>query len=239
MGDMEAHNEISTQLVSQILRLSHWFYEYTCHRPFRKLRNWIGYGWMYDVMVTIQRLATCLYKRHYGHRIETNQKSNSRQNLSPFFFNAHVWKYTINTPFWRHPDKFPPALLTFKRHLPVTKADVLYLYTKKAGGKNCRENLIARMEYWWRRWDAWGDMREDINFKGADIEVDFWLISILSQGSHLVSFSNTSVHTCTHCVPVYFLLFIAFRAIAWWISCLCFYSRFQHSKNPYAVLLWS
>ena len=30
--------------------------------------------------------------------------------------------------------------------------------------------------YWWRRWDAWGDMREDTNITGADTESDFWLI---------------------------------------------------------------
>ena len=35
------------------------------------------------------------------------------------------------------------------------------------------------MAYWWRRWDARGDLREDINFKGADTESDFWLIFIL------------------------------------------------------------
>ena len=45
-------------------------------------------------------------------------------------------QYAILTPSWQ----VPPALLTFKRHLPVTKADDLLtfctykvLYTKKAG----------------------------------------------------------------------------------------------------------
>ena len=56
----------------------------------------------------------------------------------------------ILTPSWQ----VPPALLTFKRHLPVTKADVLYLCTKKAGGKNCRENLPG-----WRI-DGDDEMRE-------------------------------------------------------------------------------
>ena len=43
-----------------------------------------------------------------------------------------------------------PALLTFRRHWPVTKADVLLtfctykvLYAKKAGGKNCWGNLLG------------------------------------------------------------------------------------------------
>ena len=84
-----------------------------------------------------------------SHRIEINQKSDSRENLSPFL-NARVQ----NTPSIRHFDAIltpswlvPPALLTFKRHLPVTKADVLLtyftyevVYTKKASDKNCRGN---------------------------------------------------------------------------------------------------
>ena len=52
-------------------------------------------------------------------------------------------QYAILTPSWL----VPPALLTFKRHSPVTKADVVLtfctykvLYTKKAGGKTCRGN---------------------------------------------------------------------------------------------------
>ena len=71
------------------------------------------------------------------------------------FFSMRMFE---NTPFWCHPVKSPQALLTFKRHLPVTKADILCLYRKKAGGKNCRGNLPG-----WRI-----DMCEDINFKGAD-----------------------------------------------------------------------
>ena len=120
--------------------------------------------------------------------IEMNQKSNSCENLSPFFQCACPkirHQYAILTPYWRHPGKSPPALLTFKRHLPVTKPDVLLmfytykvLYTKKSGGKNCRGNLPG-WRIRWRRWHARGDMREDINFKGADIESGFWLISIL------------------------------------------------------------
>ena len=73
----------------------------------------------------------------------------------------------LNTPLLTPSWQVPPALLTFKRHLPVTRADVLYLFTKKVGGQNCRGNLPG-----WRRWDARGDMREDIDFKGADIELD-------------------------------------------------------------------
>ena len=56
-------------------------------------------------------------------------------------------QYAILTPSWL----VPPALLTFKRHLLVTKADVVLtfctykvLYTRKAGGKNCPGGL-ARM----------------------------------------------------------------------------------------------
>ena len=37
-------------------------------------------------------------------------------------------------------------------HLPVTKADVLYLYTKNAAGKNCRGNLPWWRINWWRWW---------------------------------------------------------------------------------------
>ena len=78
-----------------------------------------------------------------------NQKSDSRENLSPFFQCACP-KYAINTPFLTcHLASFP-ALLTFRRHLPVTKADVLLtfctyqvLYAKKVGGKNCRGNLLG------------------------------------------------------------------------------------------------
>ena len=53
-------------------------------------------------------------------------------------------QYSILTPSWQ----VSPALLTFRRHLPVTKADVLLtfctykvLYAKKPGGKNYRGNL--------------------------------------------------------------------------------------------------
>ena len=104
--------------------------------------------------------------RIYGHTVRIEKKGTSfheswttekrltrsptRENLSPFF-NAHVQ----NTPSIRHFDailtpswQVPHALLTFKRHLPVTKADILLmfctykvLYTKKAGGKNCRETF--------------------------------------------------------------------------------------------------
>ena len=71
----------------------------------------------------------------------------------PLFFNAHVQNTPSIRHFWRHIDaiwQVSPALLTFRRHLPVTKADVLLtfctykvLYTKKAGGKNCRGNLLG------------------------------------------------------------------------------------------------
>ena len=97
-----------------------------------------------------KNMTKCLRSEH---RIEINQKSDSSENFvktGPLFFNAHVQ----NTSSIRHFDtiltsswQVPPALLTTKRHLPVTKADVVLtfctykvLYTKKAGGKNCRGN---------------------------------------------------------------------------------------------------
>ena len=71
----------------------------------------------------------------------------------PLFFNAHVQNTPSIRHFWRHTDaiwQVSPALLTFRRHLPVTKDDVLLtfctykvLYAKKAGGKNCRGNLLG------------------------------------------------------------------------------------------------
>ena len=76
------------------------------------------------------------------HRIEINQKSDSRENLSMRMSKIRQFD-AILAPSWL----VPPALLTFKQHLPVTKADVMLtfctykvLYTKKAGGKNCRGN---------------------------------------------------------------------------------------------------
>ena len=91
----------------------------------------------------------------------------------PNFFYAHVQ----NTPSIRHFDailtpswQVSPALLTFRRHLPVTKADVLLtfctykvLYAKKPSGKNYRGNLpggvlMATMRC--ARRHARGDMRE-------------------------------------------------------------------------------
>ena len=77
-------------------------------------------------------------------------KSDSRENLSHFFY-AHVQ----NTPSIRHFDailtpswQVSPALLTFRRHFPATKADVLLtfctykvLYAKKTGSRNYRGNL--------------------------------------------------------------------------------------------------
>ena len=79
-----------------------------------------------------------------------NQKSDSCENLS-LFFNEHVQ----NTPSIRHFDailtpswQVSTALLTFRRHLPVTKANVLLtfstykvLYAKKSGGKNYQRCL--------------------------------------------------------------------------------------------------
>ena len=59
-------------------------------------------------------------------------------------------QYAILTPFWL----VPSALFTFKRHFPVTKADVLYLkgpiYGKKpavktAGGTSQNDVSMATM----------------------------------------------------------------------------------------------
>ena len=62
--------------------------------------------------------------RPLGTEYRDNQKSNSCENLSPFLQCACPkirHQCAILTPSWQ----VPPALLTFKRHLPVTKADVL------------------------------------------------------------------------------------------------------------------
>ena len=132
---------------------------------------------------TTWMLWACEYIRlsQYGQRIEINQKSNSRENLSP------LRKYAINTPFWRHPCMFPRhfwLLSDIFRLRKLTFCWRLVLIYEKAGGQNYRWNLrewsIDRVG--WRRWDARDDMREDINFKGTDIELHFRLISILWSG---------------------------------------------------------
>ena len=86
-----------------------------------------------------------------------------------------------NTPSTRHFDAIlANSLGTFdiKATFASYESWRFVLKHEKVGGQNCRGEL-ARMAYWWRRWDARGDMHEDINFKGADRELDFWLISIL------------------------------------------------------------
>ena len=87
----------------------------------------------------------------------------------PLFFNVHVQNTPSIRHFWRHIDaiwQVSPALLTFRRHLPVTKADVLLtfctyqvLYAKKVGGKNCRGEL-ARWRIDCMRIDGDDEMRE-------------------------------------------------------------------------------
>ena len=76
------------------------------------------------------------------HRIEINQKSKLSRKLVPLLFNAHVHQYAILTPSWQ----VPPALLTFKRHLPVTKANVFVLMYEKAGvetaGGTCQDGVL-------------------------------------------------------------------------------------------------
>ena len=64
-----------------------------------------------------------------------NQKSDSRENLSSFLQSACP-KYAILTPSWL----VSLALFTFKRHLPVTKADVLY----QDGADEMRKATCAR-----------------------------------------------------------------------------------------------
>ena len=91
----------------------------------------------------------------FEHRIEINQ-SDSCENLS-LSFNAHVRKFAILTRSWQ----VPPALLTFKRHLPVMKADVLltfctYIRKKpavKIAGGTCQDGiLMATMRCTRRQW---------------------------------------------------------------------------------------
>ena len=54
-----------------------------------------------------------------------NQKSDSRENpFSSMRMSKIRHQYAILTPSWL----VPPALLTFKRHLPVTKADVVLTF---------------------------------------------------------------------------------------------------------------
>ena len=57
------------------------------------------------------------------------------RKLVPFFFNARVRKYANQYAILTPSQYVPPALLTFNRHLPVTKADVLYFCTKKPAVK--------------------------------------------------------------------------------------------------------
>ena len=108
-----------------------------------------------------------------------------------------------NTPFWRHPGKFPPALLTFKRHLPVTKADVLLtfctysMWRKKPAVKTAGETsqdgvLMATMRC--ARRHARGHQLQI----GADIESDFWLISILWP-YYVLYYCSVSLEFFSHC----------------------------------------
>ena len=113
-----------------------------------------------------------------GNRIEINQKSDSRENLSPFF-NAHVQ----NTPFWRHIDAIlasSPGTFDLKATFSGYESWRFVLKYEKAGGQNCRGNLPGwRIDGDDEMHDSRGDLREDINFIGADRESDFWFISIL------------------------------------------------------------
>ena len=80
------------------------------------------------------------------HRIEIRRPEvHLSWKRSPFF----SMSMSENTPFWRHIDSVlasSHALLTFKRHFPVTKADVLYIYKKtppvKSAGGTCQDGVL-------------------------------------------------------------------------------------------------
>ena len=70
-------------------------------------------------------------------------------------------QYAILTPSWQ----VSPALLTFRWHLPVTKADVLLtfctykvLYAKKPAVKT--PGGTCQVAHWWRWWDARGHQHQ-------------------------------------------------------------------------------
>ena len=101
-------------------------------------------------LLEVDKILTLSHLANPGHRIKLT-RSPTLVKTCPLFFNAHVQ----NTPSIRHFDailtpswQVSPALLTFRRHFPVTKTDVLLtfctckvLYAKKNGGQNYRGNL--------------------------------------------------------------------------------------------------
>ena len=109
-------------------------------------------------------------------RITTEQRLTRSPTLvktCPHFFIAHVRKYDINTPFWRHIDAIlasSPGTFDLKATFSGYESWCFALNYEKAGGQNYRGNLPG-----WRRWDARGDMCES----------DFWLISILWYYQHV------------------------------------------------------
>ena len=86
--------------------------------------------------------------------------------LVPFSLQCACPK-TILTPYWRHLGKFLSALLTFKRHFPVTKADVLYLYTKKpavkTAGGTCQDGVLLMATMRCARLHARGHQLQTLN----------------------------------------------------------------------------
>ena len=99
--------------------------------------------------------------RILDHRIEINQMSIKCPTLvkPPFFFsrNAHVRKYTINTPYWRHPGKFPRhfwPLSDICRLRKLTFCWRFVLIYENVGSQKCRGNLPG-----WRI-DGDDEMRE-------------------------------------------------------------------------------
>ena len=106
-------------------------------------------------LLEVDKILTLSHLANPGHRIKLT-RSPTLVKTCPLFFNAHVQ----NTPSIRHFDailtpswQVSPALLTFRRHFPVTKTDVLLtfctckvLYAKKNGGKNYRELARWRID---------------------------------------------------------------------------------------------
>ena len=142
----------------------------------------------------------------YTNVIYTEQrltKSPTMVKTCPNLFNAHVQNtpsirhfHAILTPSWQ----VPPALLIFKRHLSVTKADVLLtfstykvLYGKEAGGKI----FLGNQPGW--RIDGDDEIREDNDFKGADRESDFCLIYSVIERIFLINVFSQSLSTLSTC----------------------------------------
>ena len=124
-------------------------------------------------------------------RPQNRDQSEVRLSWKSLFFNVHVQ----NTPSISHFDAILTSSQgTSKRHFPLRMLTLCWCFVlissyirKKPPVKTAGET--SQDAYRWRRWEARGDMREEIHFKGADAESDFWLISILrSDRGHFVMF---------------------------------------------------